>query len=189
MKRNPRLPDHLRDEKKAIEWWLENEKDHANVPLPYELMSYDGVLALAGRDIEEAEAEDYDLFEQIVKANEVLERTDFYVGFMLEAEEKDAVELYRSISVRDRRYIRRKGVGVFWSYEYHCAQSHWGSAVLPDFVLTGVVRPENIDWEGGYAAFIEFGEEECEVRVDEGAPILITEINGQELDDPIEATA
>jgi hypothetical protein len=200
MRRNPKLPDHLRDADTALEWAMQNGDLHMSLEnIPTKIKTLDDLRALAERDWEylgvDPDLDDYDRADfdmsAIIEANRALDNAVYYVDYMLDAEKEDGVILYRSLTAAGHKGIRFEGVGVYWAYDANCAEPHWGEygEGHDTYVLTCVVRPENIDWEGGFVAFLAFGEEECEVRVDPGAPILITEIDGEPLDVPIEATA
>ena len=198
MRRNPRLPEYLMRDESAINWALQNnEFEYNNIELPYdEILTYEDLCALSEEDLGELRVLDYDRFEQAVLAITILDRTAFYTQFMRETGRADKATLYRAIRVPPLKSPRYKappekpdqGVGVYWSYDYDCAFPHWGGEG-ETLVLTGEVVPESIDWEMSYLSFVSFGEEECEVRLEERAPILITEINSEELPVPIEATA
>ena len=77
-----------------------------------------------------------------------------------------------------------KGLGIFWSWDYGAAKCHWGhhnEGGIP-VVMTGLVDPKAIDIEGTVLANFhpDVGEEEMEIRLKEGAVVLLTDLSSDE---------
>jgi len=187
-RKNPELPEYLRDVETALDKAL---KKHWMDELPESVKSYQTIIDFinqSGDKLDESDEDEYGLAEQHYKAASVLENAEQYIDRMLDFEEADEVELFRKLMVKPGDEIRMGGVGIFWANEEDCAEAHWGVSGGIKHTLHGVVRPESIDWEGSFNAFLMVGDEECEVKLIEGAPVTIIAIDGEELDPPIEAT-
>lgn len=57
-----------------------------------------------------------------------------------------------------------------------------------DVILTGVVRPTDVDWEYGFTSFMIYGEDQWEVSLLSHSPVLVTHLDGRKLHPPVEGT-
>ena len=181
-RKNSEFPFYLLDTESAINWIM--VYDHPSNWMdgfPPNIKSYDQLQEFASDD----EGKDLEAFAQ---ANTLLANADAYVELMEVYAGQEEVTLYRMLSIPSGEKLSMDGIGVYWSYDWQCAETHWGDPGK-EILLEGLVYPENIDWEGGFLAFLAYGEEECEVRVDKGSPVIIVSIDREAINPPVVAIA
>ena len=76
--------------------------------------------------------------------------------------------------------ITLKPVGIYWSYDEHSADCHWGKyeGDTVRVTLKARITPGIVDWRSTMRLQLDpsTGDEEKEVRLIEGARLVITEI-------------
>lgn len=104
---------------------------------------------------------------------------------------KEEIEVYRMVKLNSIKDLDLKKVGVFWSFDesgvgaygYSLNQKFTGDK---PFVLNATIKTKDIGWEQGFYSFIAYGKSQMECYVTKGSKCLITHINEEELDTPIE---
>ena len=185
-RKNPALPEHLRHVDTALDWAFANGFQHDDMS-EFDERTYKDLIHAINHPV----VDDGDWLRDDEREAYLRERafdvTQDIVSMLLRFERQDEVTIYRAVDLVSRSDLVFDGIGVYWAFDSNCAESHWGG-IGEEYKLKGVTRPENVDWEMTYLSALSF-DDECEIRLLEGAPILITAINGEELDPPIEATA
>lgn len=109
-----------------------------------------------------------------------VENADKWVDALV-ADKPRKIEKYK-----DQKTIMvvRKSVGVYWTWAFAKAQCHWGKGRGPQVIVTGLVGIASIDIEKTVLANFQpsTGEEEHEIRLKEGAPVLVTNVSFSETD-------
>jgi len=115
----------------------------------------------------------------------------------VEAAEADGMlVVHRCIGVRDpeafvdalrangKRGGGKRGLGIYWSYSFATAECYWGELDGTNIVMTGLVNLNFIDVpETVFANFHpDVGEQEKEVRIKKGSPVLLTSVSLDESD-------
>lgn len=112
-----------------------------------------------------------------------------YSGTYKEIMSQDEIEIYRMIMLDSIDDLNLKNVGVFWSFKkdgvgaYGLGKDYNGDTA---YTLTAIVDPNDINWEQGFYSFLAYGTSEYECYMNEGSKCLITHINDEELENPIE---
>lgn len=175
--------DQFYDINEVVDIFLDNwRNESSDVSLAYHAFS-----STHGHDpyeLEDAMADDHDLKqqflaflpdffeEQIIQADyNITSRATIRNGQML---------VYRNITAPST-WIKRNGLqvqslGIYWSYDSHSAEAHWGSYEGGNMVwqLAGWVPLKDIEWpvtlyQNASASY----EDEKEIRVYEGTPITL----------------
>lgn len=117
---------------------------------------------------------------------------DMYVDKYNELKNKNFVEIYRLIKLKEENELDTKNIGTHWSFVIDGVGAYGGTHPkrLPlnngkSFVLTGHVDPKFIDWKYGFDSFIWYGEDQWECALLKGARVAIIKINDKVLDKPI----
>jgi hypothetical protein len=84
----------------------------------------------------------------------------------------------------DKIVSMKKSVGVFWTWDFKTAECHWSTGRGTQVIVTGLVGISSIDIEDTVLANFRpsTGEEEKEIRLKDGAPILITNVSLSDTD-------
>jgi hypothetical protein len=91
------------------------------------------------------------------------------------------INLSRDISIRDINEINWNNLGIYWSFDPDWVMDFGGGGKGNLNVrFYGTVHSKYVDWVRSLDNFIYFGEEENEVNIFKGSPILINkiEVNG-----------
>ena len=82
------------------------------------------------------------------------------------------LDVYRVVTLRDIRELKRRGIGVFWSWDESAAEAHWGNfgKGYQKYVIHAQVQESDVDWEATVWVNLDpsLGEEEKEIRLKEG---------------------
>jgi hypothetical protein len=127
----------------------------------------------------------------------IRERWDSFIGdFSKEAVETERkLVVHRCIQVDDPKAFvkklisdskkpRRKGLGIYWTWDFEAAVCHWGAGRGTDILLTGLVDHHAVDVEETVLANFspDDGEAEREIRLHEGEPVLLTSVSLSDTD-------
>lgn len=111
-------------------------------------------------------------------------RAEAYSDFANEAYNQGNVVAHRAIEVPfvdDVPQIQFHNLGKSWSREPAGAgvygQIPYRNVPLKNVILTGAVKPVDIDWEYGFASFMYYGEDQWEVSMLRDAPVLVTHLD------------
>jgi hypothetical protein len=111
-----------------------------------------------------------------------------------EAVESDGkLVVHRCIGVKDpeafvdalrSRKKKARSLGVYWSYSFETAECYWGRLEGTEIIMTGLVDLDAINIpETVFANFHpDVGEQEREIRLKKGAPVLLTSVSLDEHD-------
>jgi hypothetical protein len=105
-----------------------------------------------------------------------------------EIESEYEIEVYRMVKLEDIKQLDLKNIGVFWSFDqqgigaYGLGKKFTGSK---PYIISAIVKTEDIDWEQGFHSFLSYGTSEFECNMKKGASCLIIAINEKELKKPI----
>lgn len=111
-----------------------------------------------------------------------------YMGKYKQVISQDEVTLYRLVKLNSLKELDLKNVGVFWSFERSGVGAYGlGKKISGDkqFVLTGIVDKNNIDWKQGLYSFLAYGKSEFECYMRKNSPVVITHVNDRETKKPI----
>lgn len=113
-------------------------------------------------------------FEENFFREAVVEHEKLVVYRCLEHPRPDLL-LRKIVSGRGDAYKGR--LGVYWTFMRSAAQCYWGSGTLPELYLTGLADPSSIDVKRTVFANFnpDVGLDEAEIRLKEGAPVVIVE--------------
>jgi hypothetical protein len=98
------------------------------------------------------------------------------------------IEIYRMVMLNSIKDLDLKNVGVFWSFNedgvgaYGVVKKFSGEN---PYILNAIVKTDNIDWEQGFYSFLLYGKSEFECYMKKGSKCLITHINDEKLQTPI----
>lgn len=120
---------------------------------------------------------------------------EFMKGFSHAVEVDELLVVHRCITVENpmkfiedleagKKTGKRKGMGIYWTWDFKTAECHWGTGRGLQVILTGLVGIASIDIPQTVLSNFQpsTGEEEKEVRLKEGAPVLITNVSFSETD-------
>jgi hypothetical protein len=121
------------------------------------------------REFENIEAESFgNLYNSLEESS-----YGFFVYRCVSVEDADMFVQY----IRDRKYYKDySGVGVYWAFDKDAAECHWGhKSGTEAVVLLGIAPYDSVDILGTAQAMMNpgTGPEEFELRMHEGAPIII----------------
>ena len=97
---------------------------------------------------------------------------------------KDEIEIYRLIRLNSIEELELDNIGEYWSFNEK-GVGDYGSGRREfkgekKYVFTGIINPDDIDWESGFYSFIYYPNQyECNLK--NNVSVLITEINGIKL--------
>ena len=104
------------------------------------------------------------------------------------------IVIYRVIKVLSFDNIDWDNIGTHWSFEKEGAGAY--GDIRPniikkgaDILLTGMVNVKDIDWAYCFTSFMYYGEAQWECALDDGAKVIITHVNNEKLNSPIQAEA
>jgi GNAT superfamily N-acetyltransferase len=82
------------------------------------------------------------------------------------------LDVYRVVTLKDIRGLKRRGIGVFWSRDENAAEAHWGNfgPGYQKYIIHAQVQEQDVDWEATVWVNLDpsLGEEEKEIRLKEG---------------------
>lgn len=96
--------------------------------------------------------------------------------------EDETIDIWRKMTVPENwlAHLTEHGkhLGVYWSYDEHAAEAHWGERFKIPARIHGRVPETSVDWETTFIMNMDpsLGEDEKEVRLHEGVPVEILEI-------------
>lgn len=86
----------------------------------------------------------------------------------------------------DNWYPRYSGLGIYWTWSFKAARCHWANfkSGHQQLILTGLIDIENIDIKKTVLANFapSNGEDEREIRLKAGSPVLLSSISLSETD-------
>jgi hypothetical protein len=101
------------------------------------------------------------------------------------------ITIYREMTV-DPRWLnnlkRNKRLGIYWSWDKHAAEAHWGSFGKGhrSILLVSQVKEIHVDWVDTFKLNIHpsLGEEEKEIRLFKNTPIKLLDVyvEGEKMD-------
>lgn len=126
------------------------------------------------RDAYPKSRSDYAISLRQRKQDEVEEYVDFYH----QTRRSGGAIIYRMICVPSINDIDWENLGTYWSYLPEGAASYWKNRDdCKDVLITARVSFDDINWNLGFSSFWDFGIEEAECAVKEGAELEIKAIN------------
>lgn len=166
--RHRKVPGFLRDANAAFRWAKRNVGDIKD-------------------DVDEMNKEEPSLGDEFYG-----HRAAAYSDFTNEAYRNGQVVIYRAIQVPVLNGIPQiswsnlgkswsrttGGVGVYGIIPY-------GEVPLREVLLQGTVKPQDIDWEYGFASFMYYGEDQWEVSMLSHSPVVVTHVDYDQLPDHI----
>jgi hypothetical protein len=82
------------------------------------------------------------------------------------------LDVYRVVTLKDIRGLKRRGIGVFWSWDEDAAEAHWGNfgPGYQKYIIHAQVQEQDVDWEATVWVNLDpsLGQEEKEIRLKEG---------------------
>ncbi len=110
---------------------------------------------------------------------------------------QETIEIYRGVKLDNINDLVLNPVGTYWSFEksgvgeYGSGSGVWKNPKKDSklFVLTGIIKTKDIDWKHGLTSFIYYGDNQWECSLKNGTNVLITHIDDNELDIPLQAKA
>jgi hypothetical protein len=190
-----------RDFYNFFETWYEHYHDEDNFD-EYICLNEDEVIE---QYIEENELDESDLKpdekEKIIEEKRRSLGMDYLENLSLMIEEKfeskaqikgDYIRIFRDISVRDPKVFIQNlknniyvegfdGLGVYWSYDHHSAEAHWGYDGGEIVTISALVKIEDLDLEEILMINLSpsLGYDEAEVCLKEGTVLrnISVEIN------------
>jgi len=164
----------------AIQWAIENTDIESWLP-DEEVPEYEGAINVSE-----------DQYKQALK-DYYTERAEAYSAKYHQVKDLPQVTIYRSVMLKNIDDIDWDNVGTHWSFEKSGAGAY--GDVSPtvrkkgkEYVLTGVVEPQYIDWEYCFTSFMYYGEDQWECALDELSPITVTHVDDKPIN-PIQAAA
>ena len=122
------------------------------------------------------------------------ERASLYSSKYNDIKNAGDIIIYRVIKVLSFNDIDWDNIGTHWSFEKEGAGAY--GDIRPnirkkgtDILLTGMVNIKDIDWEYCFTSFMYYGEYQWECALDDGAKVIITHVNNEKLNSPIQAEA
>lgn len=161
------LPDFLATPEAALEW----ARDHLDI----EVTVQDPTL----REIYEDDQEHW---------------AALYSEFAREAYRAGAIPVHRAVALQNLSQLDWECLGKHWS-RYEESADVYGlvprgvRGSLHKIVITAVVDPEDVDWEYGFASFMYYGPEQWEVSLLADSDVIVTHINGEPLEPPVEGSS
>lgn len=87
----------------------------------------------------------------------------------------DKVDVYTNAS-------NYKGVGVYWSWDEDKAEAYWGERDGDEYILHGLVRPDDINWQNTIYKSAYHLKNECEIELEESGAVLIYRVTHKQTD-------
>lgn len=117
-----------------------------------------------------------------------------YSQFANDAYAAGAVPVHRAIALANLKQLDWDCLGKHWSRYIESADVYGlvprgARRSLEKVVVSAVVDPEDIDWEYGFASFMYYGPEQWEVSLLSDSDVIVTHVNGEPLDPPIEGSS
>jgi len=135
-------------------------------------------------DVVNEEGDDLDYNYRAVNGMDIEELIYEYVSKFNDVKNEDEIQIYRLIRLDNIKQLELNHIGEYWSFE-ETGVGDYGSGRREfkgnkKFVLTGLVNPNDIDWEHGFYSFLFYpDQDECALK--SGANVKITEIDGTPL--------
>jgi hypothetical protein len=84
-------------------------------------------------------------------------------------------DIYRTISADDLKSIKFQGLGIYWSWDAHAAEAHWGHGGSC-YTFRARVKEMDVNWDMTIFnnLYPSLGDEEKEVQLNPGVPIQLT---------------
>ena len=107
-----------------------------------------------------------------------------YINFYKKYKDEEYIEIYRLIKLNTLKDLELDDIGKWWSFEengigaYSSGRREFKGNKF--FVLTGIIKPEDIDWKYGFNSYTYYPHE-SECALNKGVKVLITEINGEKI--------
>lgn len=86
------------------------------------------------------------------------------------------LKVYRTMTLKDMRSLKTKGVGIYWAYEEDAAQAHWGTFNgQKEYTLEGLITEDAVNWKNTMYNNLSpaLGEDEKEIQLNKGARVQI----------------
>jgi len=111
-----------------------------------------------------------------------------YSEFAKETYRVGRIKVYRAIRVETINEIRWNCIGKSWSFTEKGA-GIYGNAPSGgvDIIIEAEVEPKDIDWEYGFTSYMYYGSDQSEVSLLKHSSVLVSAIDGQILEEPINA--
>lgn len=130
------------------------------------------------------------------EAAQLLSLASAYVRRAQKAFAEGTVRLYRAVllpkRVPWRESLRLDRLGLYWSLRRAGARVYYtpngdtaGDESIPGTVLVGQVRPQGINWQESLLAFLNYGEDEWEARLNHDVPVEILAVGKEVLRVPM----
>jgi hypothetical protein len=86
------------------------------------------------------------------------------------------LSVYRGISLNRITDVNLSKLGVYWAWDEHAAEAHWGLSGVGTYVFRALITERDVDWMQTMFANLwpSLGEEEKEIRLKEGVSPKIT---------------
>jgi GNAT superfamily N-acetyltransferase len=123
-------------------------------------------------DLPEDEQNDY----LLMRAKEYLE--DEYNDLSHEHKRRgSSFDIYRCMTMKSIRDLKKKGFGVYWSWDADAADAHWGNLYAKKYTFHARVSAHDVDWNSTLLANLDptLGDDEKEIRVKNGVPLELIE--------------
>ncbi len=102
----------------------------------------------------------------------------------------DEITVYRMIMLNQIEDLDVNDIGIYWSFNEDGVGAYGGVGKKVEgdeaFVLNAIIDTSDIDWEQGFYSYLTFGSTETECNLNKGNKCLITHINDEELETPID---
>ncbi len=119
-------------------------------------------------------------------------RASTYAAFAYHAVRDGRVVVFRMVCVPSAKDIEVHNLGKAWSAKRHGVGCYnptmgWGWAKpTREIVITASVSTNDIDWQYGFASFMNYGEDQWEVSMKPNAPVSILAIGDKTYQPPLE---
>ena len=100
------------------------------------------------------------------------------------------VNIFRTLKLESIDKLDTNNIGECWSFRKEGAGTYGSGRVIEpnkeyneetNYLLTGIVSTNDINWESGFFSFLTYSLEQFECYVKEGSKVIITEINGKKV--------